>query len=402
LSLTEQVGAATRSFVFSNLSSKKEIMLKPRSSTSAQRVDLRMPYKTIVQVLFFHLLFLGLVPIGNTYTLAGQNTFFGDQSGSSITTGTYNHFSGYNAGVYTTVGDANTFVGANAGLHNTEGGANVFLGNIAGYENTLGGSNTFLGNYAGSANTTGDFNTFIGSHAGRDNISGQENVFVGRATGLGITTGNRNIFLGHEAGSYSETATGNISIGFQAGVSERGNNKLYLENSSSESPLIFGDFEQDQVVINGNASLNTNNRTLFVNGSIGASSPFNNDSDRRLKTNINVVSDALDKVLRLRGVHFEWIDQREEGTRLGFIAQEVETILPEVIDHKNDQYTMQYAPVAALLVEAVKEQQTQIEVLKAENKALTAKIAQIDELARRLSQLHKQITASTTVNVSNN
>jgi hypothetical protein len=375
-------------------------MLKPRNSTTGQRVNLRMPYKTTLQILFFYLLFLGLPPVGNAQTTEKQNTFIGEQSGAFITTGNYNHFSGYNAGVYNTVGDANTFVGANAGLHNTKGGENVFLGNVAGYENTSGGSNTFLGNYAGLANTTGDSNIFIGSHSGRDNISGLENVYVGRATGLGIKTGSRNIFLGHEAGSYSEAATGNISIGFRAGIYEQGNNKLYLENSSSESPLIFGDFEQDQVVINGNSSLNTNNRTLFVNGSIGASSPFNNDSDRRLKTNINVVSDALDKVLRLRGVHFEWIDQREKGTRLGFIAQEVETILPEVVDHKSDQYTMQYAPVAALLVEAIKEQQTQIEVLKAQNKALKAKIAQIDELERRLSQLHKQITASTIVSSS--
>ena len=51
---------------------------------------------------------------------------------------------------------------------------------------------------------------------------------------------------------------------------------------------------------------------------------------------------------------------------MGFIAQEVMEIIPEVVDNGGDYYSMQYAPITALLVEAVKEQQKMIEVLKTE------------------------------------
>ncbi|MFN8209276.1 MAG: tail fiber domain-containing protein, partial [Bacteroidales bacterium] len=52
--------------------------------------------------------------------------------------------------------------------------------------------------------------------------------------------------------------------------------------------------------------------------------------------------------------------------QVGFIAQEVEKVLPEVVDNSQGHYSMQYAPVTALLVEALKEQQKMIEELKAE------------------------------------
>ena len=78
----------------------------------------------------------------------------------------------------------------------------------------------------------------------------------------------------------------------------------------------------------------------------------------------------------MRGVTYQWKDGREQGNRMGFIAQEVEPILPEVVDNKNDHYTMQYAPITAILVEAVKE-------LKAEN----------DELKQQLQKVNPTRTA---------
>ncbi len=79
-------------------------------------------------------------------------------------------------------------------------------------------------------------------------------------------------------------------------------------------------------------------------------------------------------MLKLRGVNFEWIDTgtHEPGRRMGFIAQEVESVIPEVVSNRDDRYSMQYGPITALLVEAVKElqkinqdQQREIETLKA-------------------------------------
>ena len=82
--------------------------------------------------------------------------------------------------------------------------------------------------------------------------------------------------------------------------------------------------------------------------------------------NISTISTSLGKVLQLRGVNYEWkeTENRAEGLQMGFIAQEVQKIIPEVVDEKDGHYAMQYAPITALLVEAVKEQQKMIEELK--------------------------------------
>ena len=71
----------------------------------------------------------------------------------------------------------------------------------------------------------------------------------------------------------------------------------------------------------------------------------------------------------LRGVNYKWKDpkNRSEGKQIGFIAQEVNEILPEVVDNSGEYYSMQYAPITALLVEAIKEQQELIEELRKES-----------------------------------
>lgn len=100
-------------------------------------------------------------------------------------------------------------------------------------------------------------------------------------------------------------------------------------------------------------------------------------SDIKLKTNVKPMTGALSKVLALQGVTFEWTHcqkKRENpGTRIGFIAQEVEKVIPEVvIDTKIDDSDgnamdvkgVQYDKLVALLVEAIKEQNTRIEHLE--------------------------------------
>jgi hypothetical protein len=279
-------------------------------------------------------------------------------------------------------------------------GRSIFIGEDAGKNDDLSGNNNiFIGHETGDANTSGDYNLFCGNLAGGGN-----------------TTGKSNVYLGYFAGAINSTGQNNIFLGYLAGTSETASNKLYIESSASSSPLIYGEFDNDRVVINGNYTDNSNSRTLFINGDIGATSAFNNDSDRRLKTDIQTIPNALDKVLEMRGVTYQWKDGREAGDRMGFIAQEVEPILPEVVDNTNDHYTMQYAPITAVLIEAVKEQQAQIEQLKIENAQLkisnkeiqksneqlkteVAKINQqqseINQLKGMLQQLQAQLNNST-------
>ena len=129
----------------------------------------------------------------------------------------------------------------------------------------------------------------------------------------------------------------------------------------------------------GNVGIGTTNPgyTLDVAGSVHGTS-FPTSSDIRFKKNVKPITNALEKVKQLEGVYFEWNDLHKEvlgrskgmdGTQVGFIAQEVEKVVPEVIskwgqDNVNDYLAIDYARLTAILVEAVKEQQKEIDELK--------------------------------------
>ena len=98
-----------------------------------------------------------------------------------------------------------------------------------------------------------------------------------------------------------------------------------------------------------------------VDGEIIATGDVTAYSDRALKRNIQTIENALDKVLAMRGVTY----QKDEKDGLGVIAQEVEEVLPEVV--RKDGYGMRsvaYGNIVGVLIEAIKEQQKQIEELK--------------------------------------
>ena len=98
-------------------------------------------------------------------------------------------------------------------------------------------------------------------------------------------------------------------------------------------------------------------------GTVNAAN-FNTTSDATLKTNVETLTGSLDAVNALRGVSFNWIENG--GSEVGFIAQEVEEVLPEVVS-TNDQgiKSVKYGNMVAVLVEAIKEQQLRIEALEA-------------------------------------
>ncbi len=88
---------------------------------------------------------------------------------------------------------------------------------------------------------------------------------------------------------------------------------------------------------------------------------FNSTSDINLKTNIRPIGDTLNKVLQIRGVNFDW---KETGrTSIGVIAQEIEKVFPELVVGENTK-VVNYNGLIGVLIEAVKEQQKQIEELK--------------------------------------
>jgi hypothetical protein len=196
--------------------------------------------------------------------------------------GDENTFYGSNAGASTTGdNDGATFIGALAGFSNTTGNKNTFLGFSAGYYNSEGYSNTFLGISAGFSNTTGFMNTFLGSDAGSYNTTGQDNTFLGHNAGYYNTTGSYNTFLGRMAGFFNSTGNGNVFLGWLAGSNETGSNKLYIDNSDTNTPLIYGEFDNGILRINGRLGVLKSpgaSYQLDVNGTVNATSFIGNGS----------------------------------------------------------------------------------------------------------------------------
>ncbi len=90
-------------------------------------------------------------------------------------------------------------------------------------------------------------------------------------------------------------------------------------------------------------------------------------SDRRFKDNLSPITDALVKVNKLTGYEFDWNENQSTytGHDYGVVAQEVEEVLPELVQTREDGYkAVKYEKLVAVLIEGMKEQQTRIETLE--------------------------------------
>jgi hypothetical protein len=350
---------------------------------------------------------------GASNTIGIMNVFIGHQSGKSSSTGWVNTFVGDRTGLNNSSGYHNTFIGSNAGYSNKTGGYNIFIGSVAGNRNTAGERNVFIGAYSGYNSDSLSYNVFIGDRSGMANLRGLNNVFIGARAGIynrgsnnvflgynagsAETYGSSNTYVGYEAGLYS-AGTGNVFLGYHAGYNEQGSNKLYIANTSTSIPLIYGIFDDKILTINGKLGVGTTTPTqvLDVNGNarfenigsgayVGAINRTSDGtltvatSDIRAKDDINTLTNSLESVLNLRGVSFIWKDEPGMGKRIGFIAQEVEQVIPELVfTNPADGYKgVNYAEMTAVLVEAMKEQQ----------KIIDSQQQQIDELKSLVCKL---------------
>lgn len=90
---------------------------------------------------------------------------------------------------------------------------------------------------------------------------------------------------------------------------------------------------------------------------------FNSLSDKRVKTDIKPLTDSIEKISSLRGVSFRFKDSDKES--IGVIAQEIESVLPEVVyTGSNGLKSVSYGNIVGLLIEAIKEHQAEIDNLK--------------------------------------
>lgn len=305
-----------------------------------------------------------------------SNTFVGLDAGIANTTGQQNSFFGRAAGAANSGGHFNSFFGSEAGASNTTGQSNSFFGSLAGSVNN-GSDNSFFGRSAGAANTGSD-NSFFGRSAGIANTTGNYNSFFGVSAGSANTIGDSNSFFGISAGNSNTTGFSNSFFGLQAGSSNTtGHNNTMIGQGSN---VASGDLSY-ATAIGAGASVSTSNTVMLGGGlatvrinALGGSTATNLcvntasqnllsfcSSSLRYKENVKSFNSGIDLVGRLRPVTFDWKERKESD--LGLIAEEVAEIEPLLVTHnqKGEIEGVKYDQISVVLINAVKEQQAQIE-----------------------------------------
>ena len=121
---------------------------------------------------------------------------------------------------------------------------------------------------------------------------------------------------------------------------------------------------------------NANTLTLFP-GEIA------NYSDERLKFNIETINDPLIKLCQLRGVRYNRNDINNDNKKhIGLIAQEVEKVVPEVVNTENDgnnYLSVSYGNLVSLLIESIKELNGKVNVLTSENTVLKSDVSTLKQ-----------------------
>ena len=343
-----------------------------------------------------------------SHTYGVENIAIGNAALYTNNGGEYNLSIGNDALRSNVYGTDNLALGNNA-LYSNTGSSNLAIGRGALFNGANISNNIAIGAYAGNGITgTSNNNIIIGSAIAFDSASGSNNVAIGYD--VPNLTGSNQLAIGNYSGAWiTGNSSYNIGIGTTNPTSKlhvvgdvrftgivtatyfvgdgslltnipgSGGNSGYANTAgiatyASSAASIVDNTSSNQTfyvgissVTTGNISvLNVSSTKLIFNPSTGnmiVGGTVTANSDERLKTNVTTIPNALDKVLSLRGVEYDRIDSGEH--QIGVIAQEVEKVIPEVV-YGSETKSVAYGNLIGLLIEAIKEQNIEIQKLKDE------------------------------------
>ena len=370
---------------------------------------------------------------GDAITSGSSNVAVGTQALTSNTTASNNTAVGYQAGYNTTTGSRNVSLGTYAGYGNTTSYDNVSIG-FNSQANTTGGGNIAIGSYSLDANTTGNYNVAVGTSALSANTTASNNTAVGYQAGYNLTTSttsDNNTMIGGLAGYSANFAINNTYVGYGSGylmttgdantiIGRYNGNQGGLDITTSSNNIVLSDGDGNpRLVFNSAGSLaisannadasqasplygfqidNTADRT-FVNighpsgtssgygyirfhyngGLIGQISQngttavqYLTSSDYRLKENVVELTGATERLKQIPVHRFNFINDPDD-TVDGFLAHEVQAIVPEAIHGTKDEVDADGNPVyqgidqsklVPLLVATIKELEARITALE--------------------------------------
>jgi hypothetical protein len=355
-------------------------------------------------------------------------TYVGYEAGLK-STGRQNTFVGADAGQAFTTGADNVVIGAGAGSSNDSpavveatGSRNTFVGYYAGYKPYGATDNVIVGaqNAFGATHITGSYNVYLGVDAGNLSNAASRNVFIGYQAGYNETGSNKLVVENNYTGAdnynnaliYGDFASNSLKV--------NGNQNVTEVTTFNDTPAVIGihNVSPDygiglkglggyigvvgessmvgvgqRIGIYGYASGGATNYAGYFSGNVQVNGAVTQTSDKNLKKNIIPLSGALKKILALQGVTYDWKSESElvsviksknaelksdhpkfnfpDGKQIGVIAQDVEKILPELVQTDGDGLkSVDYIKMIPLLIESIKEQQKIIDLQNARIEAL--------------------------------
>ena len=142
---------------------------------------------------------------------------------------------------------------------------------------------------------------------------------------------------------------------------------------------------QMKFVANGLPAMN-----LYGNGDLFVYGDLFELSDSTVKENIQSLHGALSGIQKIRAVTYNWKDRKSKGdtNHIGFLAQEVEQAFPQLVNtDENGEKTISYTHMVPVLLEAIKEQQVEIDALTAKQSEMDVMKAKMDQMEVRLASL---------------
>jgi hypothetical protein len=231
---------------------------------------------------------------------SGTSVIIGNRAGNSDDlSNNENIYIGYYAGDQNINSAANVAIGRASQEKHTSGNFNTSMGNYSIQKHETGSNNVTIGAYSMNNSLDGDGNTAMGIGALRFNTTGNNNVSIGSFSMYNGTTTAGNVALGNNAG-YNATGNNNVFLGKSAGYNATENNALYIDNTNTAFPLVYGEFNNNLLRVNGE---------LQTTGSLGV-------GETNPQTSLDVVDSA---VIGNLSVGAESTDQgTSTSTGLGF------------------------------------------------------------------------------------
>jgi hypothetical protein len=165
-------------------------------------------------------------------------------------------------------GTSNVALGPYSGYTLSNGNHNVTIGAFSMYDATTAINNVVIGSYASQNLTTASYNVVMGYDAAGAHTTGSSNTLLGYGVASTLTTGGTNVIVGATAGSKIVGGSGNVILGSSAGPTGNVSNALYIDNTETDSPLIYGNFSTDQLTLNGHVEVAIGTTTSTVPFSI--------------------------------------------------------------------------------------------------------------------------------------